>query len=421
MSAAVALEPDDSQERAIDLICNARFGIVTGGPGTGKTTSLRRALEQIEAPYAAANDNARPRIELCAPTGKAAKRMSEATGREARTIHRLLNFHPVQGFLRNHTTPLDCELVIVDEASMLDVELAACLFDAIGPSTRCILVGDANQLPSVGPGRVFADLVGMHEVPSARLTHVHRSAAESWVNRNAPLVLAGRTPELARTHDFEFVEVSAAGDVLEAVRRIVESDNEAQVLIPQRPGSAGVERANEVLQRVINPLDESDGPLDKAAMLQRDRYALRAGDRVIQTANNYTLNVFNGDVGTILSVHKGEVLVAIDERGSTRDVTYSLDQARALELAYALTIHKSQGSEFNHVVVVVHSTHTFVLNRALLYTAITRTRKRVTIVGDHQGIKSAINSQHKEVRNTTLVERIRGELDEVIVPDEASS
>ena len=391
---ANGFEPDASQARAIDLICSARFALITGGPGTGKTTCLRKALDEL-GPDA--------QVELAAPTGKAAKRMSEATGRDARTLHRLLQFHSVYGFQRNAETPLDADLVIVDEASMIDVELAAALFDAVRGSTRLILVGDANQLPPVGPGRVFGDLIAAPEVPSAKLDTIHRSAADAWVNRNAPRVLRGIELELDDTHDFRYMRVASAAEVLPAVRTACEADIAAQVLIPQRPGAAGVHRANDVLQSAFNPRT-SDAP-----GLQREHYTIRAGDRVIQLRNDYTLNVYNGDVGEVTAI-AGDVVTVLYPG---REVEYSREQARALDLAYALTVHRSQGSEFDHVVCVVHSTHHFVLTRALLYTAITRTRKRVTIVGDDRGLHAALHSGKKEARNTTLVERMRGQLDEV--------
>lgn len=396
------LEPDDSQARAVDLMCSARFALVTGGPGTGKTTTMRVALARL---------GARVHVALAAPTGKAAKRMAEATGQDARTVHRLLEYKPGRGFMRGPDCPLDADLVIVDEASMLDVELAAALFSAVGRKTRLVLVGDANQLPSVGPGRVFADLLRSSDIPSATLTHIHRSAAEAWVNRNAPRVLDGAPLELEPTHDFRFVEVAAAGEVLDAVCAACRDDVRAQVLIPKRPGPCGIERANVVLQNVFN--GDRGHPVPRDRCLQRADYAMRAGDRVIQTKNDYELAVFNGDVGEIVDIASGKVRVAFTERDTTREVTYTLEQTRALELAYALSVHKSQGSEFEHVVFVAHSSHAFVLTRALLYTAITRTRKRVTLIGDRAGIDAALHSARKADRNTSLLERLDGSLDEV--------
>lgn len=396
----IALEQDDSQDRAVALICSARFALVTGGPGTGKTTCLRRALEQL----------ADARVELAAPTGKAAKRMHEATGRDARTVHRLLEYKPGYGFTRNRDNPLQCDLVVVDEASMVDIELAAALFAAVGESTRIVLVGDADQLPPVGPGSPFADLVADTSIPCARLTQVHRSAAGSWVNRNAPRVLAGEALELGDTHDFRFARVEAPIDLLPTVRKALEADRSLQALIPQRTGVAGIDAANEALQRVLN-----DVPLEEGARtLQRQHYTLRAGDRVIQTRNDYELKVFNGEIGDIVDINGDGVLVEIPDGDGVRSVNFPHDKTQALELAYALTVHRSQGSEFDGVVCVVHSTHSFVLSRALLYTAITRTRGQVVIVGDDRGLSRALANEGKPKRNTTLVDRLHGELDEVV-------
>jgi exodeoxyribonuclease V alpha subunit len=394
--APVELEADDSQARAIELICTARLGLITGGPGTGKSTCLRVALDRMPG----------VKVELAAPTGKASKRMAEVTGREARTIHRLLEYRPGVGFQRDATNPLDAALIIVDEASMLDVELGAALFKAIGPHTRLILVGDANQLPPVGPGQVFADLLRCDDIiPTARLTHIHRSAARSWVNRNAPRVLAGQPIELERTADFEFVEVGPSIDVLGAVRSIVLGDLDAQVLIPQRPGVAGIEAANTLLQSALNP------PKDpKAQVLRREKYVIRVGDAVVQTRNDYRLMTFNGECGVVLRIEAGELDVDYPGRPP---VTYDFEQARALELAYAMTVHRSQGSEFRHVVAVIHSTHAYLLSRAIAYTAITRTRDRVTIVGDRSGLRHALGNERKTQRNSSLAERLRGELPEV--------
>lgn len=391
------LEADESQARAIDLICSARLALITGGPGVGKTTCLKVALDRLPG----------VKVELAAPTGKAAKRMSEATGRDARTIHRLLGYHPVHGFTRNRANPVDAELVIIDEASMLDIELGAALLNAINPkATRVVFVGDANQLPPVGPGQVFADMLSCDDIfPTARLTQIHRSAAQSWVNRNAPRVLAGQPLELERTADFEFREVAAAVDLLPAVREIVLNDPDAQVLIPQRPGVAGVEAANLVLQAALNPRRD---PHEQK--LRREHQTICVGDQVLHTRNNYALAVFNGELGRVLRIEGG--VIEVDYPGRA-PVVYDLEQARALELGFASTVHRAQGSEFRHVVAVVHSTHAYTLCKPLLYTAITRTRERVTIVGDRAGLRHALNNERKTVRNSSLAERIRGVLPEV--------
>lgn len=411
-TASESLERDESQEKAIDLICKRsgagpRVGVITGGPGTGKTTCLKRALEALGPGC---------KVELAAPTGKAAKRMKQATGVDARTIHRLLEWKPFKGFSRNADAPIDADVIVVDEASMIDIELAAALFDAIGPRSRLVLVGDVNQLPPVGPGRPFADMIASGLVPVARLTKLHRSARESWVARNAPAVLRGEPLELGECRDFRYVHCEHAGEIMASVRAEVERLHalqlESQVLIPQSTGKAGTEVGNAELQGVFNPLP-AGVRFEDAAYLPRKSGPIREGDRVIQTKNDYTLDVFNGDIGDVVSIEKGKVVVSMQDDKGPREVAYTLEQTNSLYLAYALTIHRSQGSEWPWIVCVVHSTHTFMLTRQLLYTAITRAREGVVIIGDDRGIKTALSVGRVPERNSTLIERMTGQLDEI--------
>lgn len=393
---------DESQQRAVDLVCAKPFGIVTGGPGTGKSTCLRYALDRLDA--------ARQTYELAAPTGKAARRLTETTGRHARTIHRLLEFHPRHGWQRNAERPLDCAVVVVDESSMIDVELAAALLAAIDEDrTRLILIGDADQLPPVGPGRLFGDLVDSGDVPTVRLKYLHRSERESWVAVNAPLVLQGKMPDVRARRDFKFVLIDDAKQILPELRHLVGEvfpqrvDAAVQVLIPQRPGVAGIDAANNALQNAINPRRQG------APFLSRKTFELRLGDRVIQTRNDYSLEVFNGEIGDVVEIGGGEVVVQFEGREPVR---YTLERASALQLAYALTVHRSQGSEFPWVIVVAHSTHSFILSRQLLYTAITRGKQGVVIVGDEKGMRRALKARNTDTRYTALIERLRGELEE---------
>lgn len=378
---------DPSQERAVELMLEAPIGVVTGGPGRGKTTIVKHALEEL--------DLRGETVALASPTGKAARRLMEATGREASTVHRLLGWTP-NGWIHTADNPVQADVVIVDESSMLDLELAAALFAATVRS-RLILVGDVDQLPSVGPGRVLGDLIDSGRVPVARLEVLHRAALKSWVCRNAPKVLAGEEPELAECDDFRFVECSDSGEVADAVVHFAtESKGELQILTPQNPGPAGTVKLATRIQEGLNPKRRGE------FSWKVGDFELRIRDRVIHTRNDYQLGVFNGEVGEVVFIDAERLVVAFDER----QVEYNRGQAEALRLAYALTIHKFQGSEAAHVCVVCHSTHAYSLSRALLYTGITRAKKSVLLIGNRQGIKAALKARGN-CRNTSLAERLR--------------
>lgn len=406
---------DASQERAVELVCSARIGIVTGGPGTGKSTCLRVALDRL--------DKRGVHYALCSPTGKAAKRLSEATGgRTAQTLHRLLEFHPVKGFRVNAMNPLECDVVIVDESSMVDTSLLAALMNGVTPRrTRVIFVGDANQLPPVGPGRPFGDLVDWGHVPTVRLEVLHRAALDSWIHVAAQDMLRGRVPSLEPRHDFRWVEVHDPRWIKPKLQRLLTDvfgpgkkiEAEAQVLIPQKPGVAGIEATNPVLQDALNPKKPG------APVWPRGNWEIRVGDLVIQTRNDYMLDVFNGEIGRVM--HIGPVKIdsvevhamVVSFPGHAYDSVYTVDKVPALQLAYALTIHRSQGSEFDWAIVVCHSTHNFMLSRQLIYTAITRAKRGVVLVGDRKGLVRAVGNRRTEHRNTTLVERLEYKLEEV--------
>lgn len=395
---------DESQQAALDMITTEPISIVTGGPGTGKTTILSAALDAMRAQGET--------VALCAPTGKAAKRMKEATGYEAQTIHRILKWNPTERkfYHGNDGGPVPYDVVIVDEASMIDVALFAALLVAIEPgSTRLVLVGDYNQLPSVGPGAILSDLVRSDLVPCARLVNVHRSAAGSWMCSTAPRILRGESIDVKDRDDFRFFEVDAgpnipkiAGDAYEKLR--------AQILVPQKTGKAGADAINVALQERFNPKKKGAPQWGKAPHL------LRVGDPVIHVRNNYDLGVFNGECGHVVSIEEADrakdtpALLSVQYPDRRFPTAYTKGDAFDLRLAYALTIHKSQGSEWPWVIVVAHSTHSFMLTRQLLYTAVTRGKQGVCIVGNKPGIKQALKTNKDAKRNTALCDRIRGEL-----------
>lgn len=441
------LSLDASQQRAVDLMLGAPIAVITGGPGTGKTTTTRAALDALDA-------RGRSYV-LASPTGKAARRLSEVTGREATTIHRLLGYGMGDqrgGFLFGEDHPIETDVVIVDEASMVDVQLAAALFEAVQPPTRLVLVGDVDQLPSVGEGSVLADLIESGACPVARLTTLHRAAAESWVCSQSPRILTGRLPDLAERRDFRWIEREgrdAAADALvqlvagrpserggscDTTRRAgellppgpelralgVESLADVQVLVPQTVGPAGTRALNTRLQALLNPrvgnlggqpwrLGRAKGGGGSGGEDDAGGFDLRLGDRVIQTRNDYKLNdgagVMNGEVGAVVGVEPEQLLVRFD--GSARPVAYDRAAANGLALAYALTVHKYQGSEVPWAVVFCHSTHSRMLERTLLYTAVTRAKRGVVLVGDRVGLERAVKNAHSTKRNTGLAERIR--------------
>ncbi len=400
--AALGFAVEGTQRSAIGAALRRALLVVTGGPGTGKTTIVQGVL--------AALGSDAPEVALAAPTGRAAHRLAEATGREAKTLHRLLEFDPrTMGFSRGADNPLDAALVIVDECSMLDTRLAAALCAAIRPGGRLLLVGDVDQLPSVGPGAVLDDLIRSRICAVARLDRIYRQAEASSIVVQAHAVRNGQVPEGSTTETGDFFVIvrhspeEALATVLEIVlRRLprrygLDPAHDIQVLAPMHRGSLGTEALNEALRATLNPDGDQVGS------------GLRIGDKVIQGRNNYDLEVFNGDIGRIVGkVVEGAVPVRFGER----TVSYPISSLDDLQTAYAITVHKAQGSEYPAVVVPLHDQHYAMLQRNLLYTAMTRGRRIVVIVGEPRAIARAVRNDAPLVRRTLLGHRLRGELPE---------
>jgi exodeoxyribonuclease V alpha subunit len=394
------LELAPEQRAAVDAVARHKVVVVTGGPGVGKTTIVRAILAVFTA--------ARMDVELAAPTGRAAKRLGEATGREAATLHRLLGFDPKRGrFQHDAESPLEIDAVIVDETSMVPIELADALLAALPDKARLVLVGDVDQLPSVGPGAVLRDIIGSGQVPTVRLTQVFRQAAGSAIVVNAHRIQRGEAPVGATERGEQFYLIdrktpeSAATLVEELVtRRIPEGFglhplNDVQVLTPMQKGTAGAIALNELLQNALNP----SGP-----EVRRGHRLLRLGDKVMQLKNDYDKEVFNGDIGRITAVEPAARTLSVTFDG--RKVDYAEGDLDELTLAYATSIHKSQGSEYAAVVVLMLSQHYVMLSRNLLYTAVTRGKRLVVLVSDPRAVGLALAEVRREERKTRLAERI---------------
>ena len=390
-----------SQRTAIETVLRHKFSIITGGPGSGKTTITRLLVEIFDGRIG--------EIALCAPTGRAARRLSEATAREAMTVHRLLGGAPgTGGFLRNRENPLAVSVLLVDEWSMGDIELTRALLDAAPDECAVIMVGDADQLPSVGPGKVFVDLIESGVVATVRLTEIHRQAAESHIVLNAHRVNHGELPIESPdpTTDFHFIvenDAARLGDLLEDVvcRELpqhygLDPLRDVQVLTPMRRGSLGTMQLNQRLQRRLSPSGS-------VAVSFSDR-AFAVGDRVVQQSNNYDKGVYNGDAGFISAIDSESKRLRV--RYDTGVVNYGFDELDELMLAYALTVHKSQGSEYRCVVIPVAWEHYIMLSKRLLYTAITRGRERVVLIGQQKALRVGVSSSPGVQRLTALQRRL---------------
>ena len=396
---ATGMRYDPVQMQAIETAVNSKVFVLTGGPGTGKTTTTQGILTAFR--------DAGAGILLAAPTGRAAKRLSEATGMEAKTIHRLLEYKPPEGYSRNEESPLEGDVLIVDECSMIDIMLMYALLRAVPDSMRLILVGDIDQLPSVGAGNVLRDIIESGSFPVVRLTRIFRQAQTSRIIMNAHQINRGRMPDLsnARGTDFFFLEQE---DPEEAAKTIVDlvksrlpshyrvSPSVIQVLTPMQRGAVGAANLNQVLQAALNPSGEE---------LRRGGYTYRRGDKVMQIRNNYEKEVFNGDIGVVLSVSREDQELTVEFDG--RQVTYDVSELDELVLAYATTIHKSQGSEYPMVVMPILMTHYVMLQRNLVYTGITRAKKLLVLVGTRKALSTAVRTMTVSRRNTLLSHRLR--------------
>ena len=418
------IELDPMQHRAVIESIKHGLLVLTGGPGTGKTTTINTMIRFF--------DSEGMSILLAAPTGRAAKRMTEATGYEAQTIHRLLevNVNPeeegsIGGFLRNSQNPLEADVIIIDEMSMVDLPLMHALLSAVVPGTRLVLVGDVDQLPSVGPGSVLKDIIASGRFPVVTLTRIFRQAGESDIVVNAHKINAGEPVVLDnKSRDFFFLRRQDADTVIGVVIMLIQKKlpkyvhahpNEIQVMTPTRKGLLGVERLNGILQRYLNPPQEGRTEREINGRL------FRVGDKVMQIKNNYQLEwevstkfgltvdkgtgIFNGDMGIIteISEYTETLEVEFDE---SRKVKYSFEMTEELELAYAITVHKSQGSEYPAVIIPLLAGPKLLYTRNLLYTAVTRAKKCLTIVGSDAVFQEMIQNKNEQARYTSLTERI---------------
>lgn len=403
----IGLELELAQTQAVRVALASNVCVITGGPGTGKTTITRTILQILM-------DEGLTAINLCAPTGKAAKRASEATGHEARTVHRTLGVGPDGGFQFNENRLLDIDALVIDESSMLDVALMFALCSALPLTTRLIIIGDVDQLPSVGPGKVLADIIDSEAIPCVRLRAIFRQAATSHIIKNAHAINRGEMPDLGwrEGSDFCFTDISpknpqseddkkkARGDIEKELLRLVrdmyklgfDPIRDVQVLAPMRKGLLGVESLNVKLQQMLNPRP------NKTLELWGVRWC--TGDKVMQRRNNYDKNVFNGDVGYIVDIDETRRIVEVDYDGQV--TAYKTNELDELTHAYAFTIHKSQGSEFPVMVMPLDMSHYMMLRRNLFYTGVTRAKKLCVVVGQRHAALMAVEKAQNEERYSRL-------------------
>ena len=393
----------DKQREAVEKSLQSGMTVITGGPGTGKTTVVQTIIRLAEQEGL--------RILLCAPTGRAAKRLAETTQRKAKTIHRLLipdgHVGKVQSFEYNETKLLPADLVIVDEVSMLDMEMMYHLLNALKPQCRCILVGDADQLPSVGAGAVLHDVIASETVPVVRLDTIFRQKEGGRIVTNAHLINNGRLPVVNEDLEFRFVEIETEADGATKISALYRSEVEetgdefaVQVLSPMYKDPCGVDNLNQLIQERLNPPVQGKGELKGRHMI------FRVGDKVMQKHNDYEKGVFNGDIGQIFAVQHDMVYVRYPEQ----DVKYEGAEIDEITLAYAITVHKSQGSEYHTVIMALVNSHSIMLQRNLFYTPVTRAKRKVILVGTKRAVQTAVQNQRTSRRFTLLIPRLQGEL-----------